>query len=202
MPGRTKVSPLRSGSMAACLPVAAVYLSLALFPDWWGDDGRYQLLLQFYLVEFCGGLMVGAVGRLVVARSAAMATFGAGLILTVSLAVVGTIGWTTGSVAVMAMAGAPLLPRVIGAVRLARSGPRMGGMLVREGVISAAGSILIGFGYVAGMSAAPNDPPNTLSVHPPIGYIATAIAVYYLILGYFAGNEEGVEDWIESERKR
>ena len=201
MPGRARDSLLGSGSMVAYLPAALVYLSLGVFPDRWGEEGRYQLLLQFYMVEFCGGLMVGAVGKLVVERSAAMATFGAGLILAVSLTVVGMIGWTTGSVGVMAMVAVPLLPRVFGAVRLARSGPRMGAMLLREGAISTAGCVLIGFGYVAGMSAGPNDPPNTLSVPPPIGYVATAMAVYYLVLGYFAGNQEGAENWIESGKR-
>ena len=185
----------RTAGLSANLVPAAVYLSLALFPGWWGDDGRARLFFQFYIVEFCGGLMVGAVGRLVLERSVAMATFGAGLILVACLSGIVVVGWTTRSVALMALIAVPLLPRVVDAVRLARSGRWMGAMMLREGVISTAGCMLIGLSYLLLMSAGPNDPPATRSVPPPIWYTASAMALYYVVLGYYAGNPRGLDHW-------
>jgi len=202
MSNRQQAFSGRTAGLSANLVPAAVYLSLALFPDWWGDEGRGRPLFQFYMVEFCGGLLVGAVGRLVLERSAQMANFGAGLILVACLSGIAAIGWTTGSVALMALVAVPLLPRIVGAVRLARGGPWMGSMLLREGVISTAGCMLIGLSYLFLKTHGPGDPPDTRLVPPPIWYTASAMALYYLLLGYYAGNSRGLEHWVKPERQR
>lgn len=198
MSGRDQDVPVTRGSMGAYLPSAAIYFSLALFPQWWSAEARLQLLFQFYIVELCGGMMVGTLGRLVLESSPWLVRFGAGLILLMCLAGVVAIWWVTQSVALAALVGVPLVPRIYAAVKLVSGGRLMGGVLMREGVLSLAGCVLIGFSYVFLMSAGPNDPPDTRTVPPPIGYTGTVMALYYLVMGYFAGKRKGLEAWARS----
>lgn len=200
MAGRDQEAAVTVGSMSAYLPSAAIYFSLALFPEWWGAEARVRLLFQFYIVELCGGMMVGVIGRMVLESPAWLARFGAGLIMAACLTGVVAIGWASQSASLAALVAVPLLPRVYAAVKLVRGGRLMGGMMVREGVISLAGCMLIGLSYLFLMSAGPDDPPNSRTVPPPIGYTGTVMALYYLIMGYFAGKREGLEAWAKPER--
>jgi hypothetical protein len=200
MSGRNQDVLVTRGSMAAYLPSAAIYFSLALFPQWWSAEARIQLLFQFYIVELCGGMMVGTLGRLVLESSPWLVRFGAGLIMVMCLAGVVVIGWVTQSVALAALVAVPLVPRVYAAVKLVSGGRLMGGMMLREGALSLAGCMLIGISYAFLMSAGPDDPPNSRTVPPPIGYTGTVMALYYLVMGYYAGKREGLEAWVQPER--
>lgn len=87
------------------------------------------------------------------------------------------IWWVTQSVALAAPVAVPLVPRIYAAVKLVSGGRLMGGLMLREGVLSRAGCVLFGLGCRLLMSAGPDDPPDTRTVPPPIGDTGAVMAL-------------------------
>jgi hypothetical protein len=172
-------------SPAFLLP-ALTYLSLALWPGCWDEASRGQLVLQFVIVEFCAGMLVDALCRLAADGSAGMLAVGRWIVLAAALAGPGLVAWVSQSLALTAMIGAPVLPRVIATLRKVQRN-QAGHALCTDGILSLGGCCLIGIGYLLLHSAAPGDPPDVRSQPPPLALTATAMATHYLVLAYASG---------------
>ena len=165
---------------------ALTYLALALFPGLWSQASRGQLVAQFFIIEVCAGMLVGALCRLATDSAPWVLGVGRWVVLLVTLAGLAAVGWATQSVSIAALVGVPVLPRVIETFRRTRSSGKNDD-LCTDAIISLGGACLIGFAYLLLHAPAPDGPADVLSVPPPLGLTAMAMAVHYLVLAYATG---------------
>jgi len=169
---------------------AAMYLALALFPGLWSAGTRGQLVGQFFIIEFCVGMLIGALCRLATGSAPWLISVGRWVVLVVTVAGLAAVAWTTRDIGIAVLIGAPVLPRVIETFRRIQQG-RRDASLCTDGILSLAGVFLIGIPYLLLHTPAPGGPADVLSVPPPLALTATAMALHYLVLAYATGQPKG-----------
>jgi hypothetical protein len=171
--------------MIGFVAAAAVYLSLPLVAQRWGEERIGWLMFQFYAFEFAIAILMMAIGRMYAESSAYhWRRYATVMILAAVTVGAALLGWNaTLDLRIALAASVVVLPRVVDAATKLGAEPAAAIPLLYTGALSLCLYLLIGAATLMLMRHAEGDPDNYYSILPALWKRSTMIALYYLATG-------------------